>query len=248
MRFLFTVVSILFVQLSYHSQITKEWFHTFNGHGDFNDRFTCLTNSTNGFIIAGGSTTNPGADRDFLVCSYTTDGLLNWSWQLDGKGTGTDEILAIATDAQNNIYVTGFSKGYNTSYDYLTVKLNAQGDTLWTRAYDFASEYDQANSIAVDSQGNVFVTGQSDSDQSSVINDDYLTIKYDANGNLLWTKRFNGLGNAIDRAMKLVLDNAANVYITGRSNNGADDDIVTIKYNNFGQKDLMASEMLSIEL
>jgi uncharacterized delta-60 repeat protein len=217
-----------------YAQITKEWVYTFNGHGDFNDQFTCSATDLNGNIIVAGSSVNPNSDRDYLVCKYNSNGTLIWKNTLNGLGSGTDEITAIATDAQNNIYVTGFSKGYNTSTDFLTVKYNSNGDTIWTRAYDFVLEYDQANSIAIDNAGNIFVTGQSDSDPSANINDDYLTLKYDPSGSLLWSKRFNGIGNAIDRAVKIVVDNAANCYITGRSNNGTDDDFVTIKYTSAG--------------
>ncbi|MEN9995155.1 MAG: hypothetical protein RL762_1812 [Bacteroidota bacterium] len=218
----------------FFAQITKEWVYTFNGHGDFNDQFTCSATDLNGNIILAGSSVNPNSDRDYLVCKYNANGTLIWKNTLNGLGSGTDEITAIVTDAQNNIYVTGFSKGYNTSTDFLTVKYNSNGDTIWTRSYDFVLEYDQANSIAIDNSGNIFVTGQSDSDPSSNINDDYLTIKYNMNGTLLWTKRFNGLGNAIDRAVKIVVDNTSSCYITGRSNNGSDDDYVTIKYNASG--------------
>jgi uncharacterized delta-60 repeat protein len=233
MRNIFFILSLITFNLSY-AQITKEWVSTFNGHGDFNDQFTCAANDQDGNIVVAGSTTNPNADRDYLVCKFQPNGTLIWKTYLNGSGSGTDEITAIAIDAQNNIYVTGFSKGNNTSTDFLTVKYNPNGDTIWTRSYDFIAEYDQANSIAVDGSGNIYVCGQSDSDPSAVINDDYLTIKYNPSGNMLWTKRFNGIGNAIDRPVKIVLDNNANCYITGRSNNGTDDDFVTIKYNSTG--------------
>ena len=50
-----------------------------------------------------------------------------------------------------------------------------------------------------------------------VTSDDYATIKYDTNGNLLWVIRYNGPGNGIDRSSDLVVDSAGNVYVTGYS-------------------------------
>ena len=217
-------------------QITRQWVATYNGSGDFNDRYTCTTTDNSGNIYIGGSTTNNGEDRDYLIVKLNQNGEIVWKKQYRGNGASTDEVTAIATDALGYVYVTGFSKGLNTSEDYLTIKFNNSGDTLWTRRYDFVGEYDQANSIFVDASGNVYVTGQSDSDISSFINDDYVTIKYSSNGTQQWLKRFDGFGGGLDRAVKVLADGAGNVYITGRSDNGTDDDYVTIKYNNSGSQ------------
>jgi len=231
---LYTLLILVVLSNSLLSQITRQWVATYNGSGDFNDRYTCVTTDASGNIYIGGSTTNDGVDRDYLVVKLTSAGAVTWSKQYSGSGLSTDEVTAITVDVSGNVYVTGFSKGDNTSEDYLTIKYNSNGDTAWTRRYDFVGEYDQANSIFVDGTGNVYVTGQSDSDVSSILNDDYYTIKYSASGNTLWTNRFNGLGDGIDRAVKVVADGSGNVYITGRSSNGNDDDYVTIKYNNAG--------------
>lgn len=232
----YLVVFFLFLGISAcFSQINRQWVATYNGQGDFNDRFTCVTSDASGNIYLGGSTTNKDLDRDYLIVKLDPNGTVLWSTQYSGLGTSTDEVLAITTDASGNVYVTGFAKGLNTSQDFLTIKLDSNGDTLWTKSYDYISEYDQANSIAVDGSGNVYVTGLSDQDGSFITNDDYATIKYDANGTEIWVVRFNNsIGNAIDQSEKILLDGSGNIYVTGRSNNGSDDDFVTIKYNNSG--------------
>jgi len=231
---LLLISTTAFSTLLSNAQITRQWVATYNGSGDFNDRYTCVTTDQAGNIYVGGSTTNNGADRDYLILKLNSSGSVVWSQQYSGDGLSTDEVTAIAADASGNVYVTGFSKGLNTSVDYLTIKLNSAGDTIWTRRYDYVGEYDQANSIFVDGSGNIYVTGQSDSDISSFINDDYLTIKYASNGVQLWQKRFDGFGGALDRAVKVLADASGNVYITGRSDNGTNDDYVTIKYNGSG--------------
>ena len=65
---------------------------------------------------------------------------------------------------------------------------------------------------------------------------DYATLKYDASGNLLWEKRYNG-----DREMVMIaataiaVDAAGNVYVTGESRgNGSVDDYATLKYDPSG--------------
>ncbi|MFQ5629977.1 MAG: SBBP repeat-containing protein [bacterium] len=97
------------------------------------------------------------------------------------------------------------------------------------------NDYDAARDIAVDATGNVYVTGRG-ADQYAFA--DFLTIKYSPDGQRMWVKRYNGPGDSYDEAYGLALDNAGNIYITGRSHdkNGwtGDYDYATIKYNGNG--------------
>jgi len=105
----------------------------------------------------------------------------------------------------------------------------AQVDTAWVRRYNGpGNDLDVATAIAVDTFGNVYVTGKSIGGGSA---EDYVTIKYNSSGNELWVKRYNGPGNGQDEASALAIDVAGNIYVTGRSpGSGGDDDFATIKY------------------
>ena len=65
--------------------------------------------------------------------------------------------------------------------------------------------------MTVDGIGNVYVTGR-----SRVATIDYLTIKYNTNGDLLWSNVYNGTGNYEDMASSVKVDVSGNVYVTGR--------------------------------
>lgn len=91
-------------------------------------------------------------------------------------------------DCNGNVFVTGssFDKvGLNGPfiyhYDYLTVAYSSSGALLWANTYDGPSdddyEADQAIAIAVDTSGNVFVTGTSRGCADSATSD-YVTIAY----------------------------------------------------------------------
>jgi len=109
----------------------------------------------------------------------------------------------------------------------------AQVSEEWVARYNGPGNYhDYAEAIAVDSSGNVYVTGRSD---GSGANFDYATIKYDSAGNGIWVRRYNGPGDGHDYAKDIAVDSSGNVYVTGRSVGiWTDDDYLTIKYHSAG--------------
>ena len=119
-----------------------------------------------------------------------------WSRRYNGPAEGDDRAHSCAVDGGNNIYVTGGSWS-GTDYDYLTIKYDASGDTLWTRWYGYLGSYDQAYGCMVDRSDNLYVTGCS--------SNDYLTIKYNASGDTLWTRRYHDPVNNYDIAMPALL-------------------------------------------
>ncbi|MCH7905774.1 MAG: SBBP repeat-containing protein [Armatimonadetes bacterium] len=110
----------------------------------------------------------------------------------------------------------------------LRARRREAGSRLWERRFNGpGNARDEARALAVDSGGNVYVTGWSNG--SGLIRE-YATLKYDTNGNQLWEMRYSGPGNNHDRALALVVDSAGNVYVTGESvGSGTDRDYATIK-------------------
>ncbi|MBN2463579.1 MAG: SBBP repeat-containing protein [Dehalococcoidia bacterium] len=110
----------------------------------------------------------------------------------------------------------------------------------WVAEYNGpGSGYDGGNDIAIDnaidSSGNVYVTGES---KGSGTSRDYATIKYDSAGNELWVRTYNGPGNWNDMASKMALDSYGSVYVTGLSWGGAGTgyDYATVKYDSSGNQ------------
>jgi uncharacterized delta-60 repeat protein len=158
-----------------------------------------------------------------------------WAARYNGPGNEWDRANAIAVDGLGNVYVTGWSMGSGSNYDYATIKYNINGEQLWVATYNGPGNgIEEANAIAVDSLGNVYVTGRS---RGSGTNYDYATIKYNTNGKELWVKRYDGPLNGGDIAYAIAVDGSGNIYVTGGSQ-GSDyyDDCATIKYNTNGKQ------------
>jgi uncharacterized delta-60 repeat protein len=108
--------------------------------------------------------------------------------------------------------------------------------TTWVARYNgpvhtihIRNGYDEATALAVGDNGNVYVTGKSLGLEQTL---DYVTIRYDSDGNPLWEARYNGPGNDMDEATALAVDASGNVYVTGGSvGSGATLDYTTIKYD-----------------
>ena len=177
---------------------------------------------------------NQTDEANYVVIKYDSSGEELWSRMYNGPAGSKDFVTAIALDGPGNVYVTGCSMGalheyvrnkLAPTYDYATVKYDKDGNQLWVARYDAFGE-DYAVDMAIDHAGNVYVTGVSD--DSSRVGPDYVTIKYDTNGDELWVARYEeGEPSAI------AVDDYGNAYVTGNTHNNA---FATIKYDKDGNQ------------
>ncbi|WP_207510898.1 SBBP repeat-containing protein [Longitalea luteola] len=223
----------------YDNNANRIWKKTYNGTGNGSDEATAMALDANGNVYVTGQSEGMGTGNDFATVKYDEAGNTQWVKRYNGPGNGFDQARAIAVDKSGNVYVTGPSGGIGTGSDYATIKYDKDGNTRWIRRFNGPFNFiDESNAIAVDENGNVYVTGSS---YASGISGDYATVKYDANGNEQWVARYNGPENFSDVATALVTDAFGNVYVTGRSYGiGTGSDYATIKYNTAGVQQWVA--------
>lgn len=90
---------------------------------------------------------------------------------------------------------------------------------------------DKVIDLVVDSLGNIYVTGTTDSNPPDIV-----TVKYDSSGLQLWEARYKNAGGE-DGPAALKVDGAGNVYVTGYCDGGRSGyDWLTIKYNSSGKQ------------
>lgn len=156
-----------------------------------------------------------------------------WTNRYNGPGNGSDQPYAIATDPNGNVIVAGSSVGANGIGDYATLKYSNAGQPLWTNRYTgTATGYDEPYALAINTNGDVLVTGRSDAANGLT---DSATLAYSNTGLPLWTNRYNGTGNQLDSTEAIAVDGTGNVIVTGYAyGEDTHNDYLTIKYSGSG--------------
>jgi uncharacterized delta-60 repeat protein len=223
-----------YVTIKYDSAGNEIWVKKYNGPSNSDDSASAIAVDGSGNVYVTGSSTGSGSDYDYATIKYDSNGTELWVRRYDGTGNSTDYVHGMAVDSSGNVYVTGGSIGSGTGPDYATIKYDSAGNQKWVSRYNNGpvNGGDVAYAIAVDSSGNVYVTGTS---LTSGNNADYATVKYDSAGTQKWVSRYAGPGIASDTAYAIAVDGSGNIYVTGESYGaGTDYDYATIKYNNSG--------------
>src|SRR3974377_1218276 len=157
-------------------------------------RITASTMDAKGNVYVTGWSVKPGIIAEIVTIKYDKNGNKLWSHTFpndpakpDGEGWG------IAVDPSGNVYVAGHG-GTPANVDCLLIKYPSdyvEGDPPeWVRTYS-GPRHDQNWTIAIDSDGYVYVTGYSQQLHDGALNNDIVTMKYDSNGNMVWgTPRF----------------------------------------------------------
>lgn len=157
-------------------------------------------------------------------------GAMLYKMRYTGARDQSDEAVAVAIGPRNTVYLTGTSGS-----DYATIKYSRSGALRWVSRYagQNLSEASRASAMAVDSKGNVYVTGSSPGVSTAL---DFATVKYGPRGGLKWVKRFNDKINGNDQAKDIVIGSTG-VYVTGASPGlWTKTDFTTIKYGFDGRK------------
>jgi len=217
------------ITIKYNSSGVEKWIKRFPTNYADLLRHTISANDKNNNIIVNGYYYF-GDHYAFNTLKYNSQGDLLWNRIYKGDGN-LNFCHALTTDDSGNVYAAGRSTNTGTGADFVTIKYYSIGDTAWIRKYDGGfNQFDEAYSIAVDDYQNVYVTGMSDSTDGL---SDYLTMKYDSDGNINWIKKYNGYF-LVDRSFCLSIDNNYNIIISGFAQKNINDAWITsIKYSQF---------------
>lgn len=222
-------LAVLSSVLSNSQNLTQQWATSFASTGDNSDKLNAIITDGAGNFYAGGYTMNAGNGKDFLLVKYNASGDTLWTRTYDGTGNGNDEISSLCFDNSGHIVVAGTSKTVSGK-DLTVAEYNANGDSLWLKSFDYTAHLDDYGAAVVaDASGNVFIGGYG---YNSNLNNDYIVVKYSSIGAQQATAFFNGANSLDDVLADMAIDASGNVVVTGKSKTTSNkDDYATIKYN-----------------
>ncbi|MEO7813041.1 MAG: hypothetical protein ABIR73_13475 [Usitatibacter sp.] len=177
------------------------------------------------FIV--GNYRDSGGDDDWYAAKLAgSSGAVLWRKVYDSGRA--DTAAAIAIDAVGDFTVAGASVTAAGNTTIRTVKsYGTTGRTVWDRTLE-GSANARAYAVAVDTSGNVAVTGVS---ASSAGGDDIKTLKYSAGaGTLLWQAAHTGSGTGPEAGRAIAVDARGDVAVTGTSRSAAGAELRTLKY------------------
>jgi Beta-propeller repeat len=216
-----------YATIKYDSAGNEIWVVRYDAVGDY-DYATAIVVDDSGNVYVTGDSIGADGNFDYATIKYSFDGLEQWVERYDGPGNSDDFAVALGIDNSGNVYVTGQSPGAK-NYDGATIKYDSFGQTQWEARYNGPANLDDyANDLAVDSSGNIYVTGGS---VNSKFYFDFVTIKYGPAGQEEWIANYDGPANLDDSGTAITADSSGSVYVTGGST-GSDSgvDYATVKY------------------
>ena len=196
---------------------------------------TGFTNSASGIATSGAYQTSLGGSYDAFIAKFNATGARQWATYYGGSGY--DYGYGIATDSSGNIVISGttastsgiatsgaYQSSYGGSYDAYITKFNASGARQWATYYG-GSGYEYGYGIAAEGNGNIVITGFTESTSGIATtsayqtsyggNQDVFIAKFNASGARQWATYYGGSGSDIGSG--IAIDRSGNIVITGYS-------------------------------
>lgn len=167
-----------YATVKYNSSGVQQWAVRYNGPLSEEDNAYDLEVDNDGNVYVTGRSKGIGNGANIVTLKYGPNGGVPiWTKTYNGPGNGFDEGRSMILSPTGSLYVTGTSAIFGTNNDYITLKYDtSNGNILWEARYNGpANDADQAYSMALDAQENVYVTGGSKFPGNSF---DYNTIKW----------------------------------------------------------------------
>ncbi|HJS01358.1 MAG TPA: SBBP repeat-containing protein [Flavobacterium sp.] len=186
-------------------------------------------------------------EKDAFICKLDAAGNFIWAKQY-GDSAFIGEKSSLGIDPLGNLYITNsflgtvdFDPGDGSFYltsqgsdrDVFIQKIDVNGNFIWAKQIGgpFVPTFPtpvHSNAIAVDTNGNQYLTGYFDGTidfdpnptftftMTSQYNaSDIFICKLDTDGNFVWAKQFSGTQSQGGVGYAIVVDGSGNVYSTG---------------------------------
>lgn len=178
--------------LKFDNAGNRLWATYYGGASD-EEAYSIALDGANNIYIVGSTTSNAltfplqaragaynqgtaGGSRDAFIARFTNSGVLTWATYYGGSGE--DEAYAIAFDAADNVYVTGYTRSSELTFplqswggayfdniyggggngDGFILRFTNAGTSTWSTYYG-GTGHDVGTSVACDASDNLYVVG-----------------------------------------------------------------------------------------
>lgn len=168
------------------------WLRSFGGTGS-SIGWAGTQASDGGYLIAGNSTAVGAGSSDFWLVKAGATGDSLWSRSYGGPAT--EYCYSIAATSDEGYALGGQTRSFGEEFgDMWLVKVNAQGDSLWSRTYGGTLREYCYQVIAL-TEGGFLLAGYTESfGNASVGIPDIWVVRTAANGDSLWSRAYGGTG------------------------------------------------------
>lgn len=210
-----------FVTLKYDSSGNLEWTVRYVNPGlnNYGDNAPVAVSVNAGNVHIAGTACDTSEDCNIVIIKYAGDGTRLWAATY--HNVEFDGASDMVVDASGNVHVAGSScftspcqsNWWSSNINPIALKYDVNGNLLWVGRY--VNEYSgNANSIAIDQAGSIYIAGWKSSGDPSALRNDLL-VKYDPDGSQLWhiSSGLEGRNNDV------MVDGTGNILVTGMSGN-----------------------------
>lgn len=194
------------------------------------DGFDVIPAGDGGYIIAGFTTNDIFNDMDVIIYKTNSTGTVQWTKTYGGSLPDCANSILKASDG--NFFVLGYSQSHGGGdYDIYLLKINASGDTLWTKTYGSYGN-DQGKEIVATADGNYIIVGGTNGLATSNYN--AWLIKINIDGDIIWDKQYGG--GALETGYSVKQCNDGGFIMLGQtySYGHGDSDAYVVKTNSSG--------------
>ena len=206
------------------------WVITIVGSDD--DVGESVAVAPDGSVYICGYTTSAGAGGyDAFLAKFSSSGTVQWQRTLGDSGYDGAQSVAVAPDG--SVYVCGGTQSAGAGRsDCLLAKFSSSGTVQWQRTLG-GSKDEGGNSVAVASDGSVYVCGQTQS--AGAGKGDLLLAKFSSAGTLQWQRTLGGSSDN-DYAISVAVAPDGSVYTCGgtKSAGAGNSDFFITKFSSSG--------------
>ena len=203
------------------------WQKAFGGSG--NDFLKAMAPTSDGGVVVTGYTLSNDGDvigyhgnGDFFTLKLDANGEIVWKKTMGSSNS--DQAFAIAATADGGFVVGGSTNGMNdgdvvgdhTGVDTWMVKLDANGNMIWQKAYGTING-EEIRSISTDANDELLVAAAS-TDYGG--NTDVWFLKCNSNGEMIWQQTLGGSGEEVPKSIMPTDDGGVLMSAFSHSNDG----------------------------